>query len=191
MSTIEGLITKLLNGDTADFTPWSRVEAYLKAAINDEGTDNLPTPQSRLDALLYKLAENGGSTGGDTPSGSFKKKFMSFFSETSGALMNMCNAWTVMNGVTAYDEGILSTKTHDGIKVSFSPTDPAIYFYFIEDENNLFLYGDPTESGNNDWIPVEFIYNGEISFKGTITYPFAVNEPGVYIFFYYSEAQGE
>ena len=34
MSTIEELITKLLNGDTADFTPQSRVEAYLKAAIN-------------------------------------------------------------------------------------------------------------------------------------------------------------
>ena len=96
-----------------------------------------------------------------------------------------------MNGVSAYDEGVLPTKTYDGIKVSFSPTDPAIYFYFIEDENNLFLYGDPTESGNNDWVPLEVIYGGEISFKGAITYPFAVNEPGVYVFFYYSEARGE
>lgn len=57
MSRNEELLRAILNGETlADFTPKSRVEEYLKACINKSGVENLPTPISRIDALLYELA---------------------------------------------------------------------------------------------------------------------------------------
>lgn len=62
-SRTEELIEALLNGTTVDFTPQSRVEAILKSAVNGMGTSDLPDPNSRIEALLYRLAEvigNGG-----------------------------------------------------------------------------------------------------------------------------------
>ena len=57
-SRIEELIKKLLNCESIeDFIPHSRSEAYLKAAILRSGTENLPYPASRLDALLYDLTD--------------------------------------------------------------------------------------------------------------------------------------
>lgn len=57
-SRIEELLQTLLNGDTIeDFVPQSRSEAYLKNCILKNGVEDLPTPQSRMDALLYSLAE--------------------------------------------------------------------------------------------------------------------------------------
>lgn len=58
-SRIEMLLNALINGETIDFEPQSRMEAYLKNYINNTKTEGLPPPESRVDALLYKLAENG------------------------------------------------------------------------------------------------------------------------------------
>ena len=58
-SRIEMLLNALINGETIDFEPQSRMEAYLKNCINNTKTEGLPPPESRIDALLYKLAENG------------------------------------------------------------------------------------------------------------------------------------
>ena len=59
-SKIEWLIESLLNGESiGDFTPKSRLEEYLKAILLKSGTENLPIPRSRLDALLYQLAQSG------------------------------------------------------------------------------------------------------------------------------------
>ena len=58
-SRIEMLLKALINGETIDFEPQSRMEAYLKNCINNTKTEGLPPPESRVDALLYKLAENG------------------------------------------------------------------------------------------------------------------------------------
>ena len=58
-SRIEILLNALINGETIDFEPQSRMEAYLKNCINNTKTEGLPPPESRVDALLYKLAENG------------------------------------------------------------------------------------------------------------------------------------
>ena len=58
-SRIEMLLNALINGETIDFEPQSRMEAYLKNCINNTKTEGLPPPESRVDALLYKLAENG------------------------------------------------------------------------------------------------------------------------------------
>jgi hypothetical protein len=58
---------------------------------------------------------------------------------------------------------IIPTKTVDGVLIS----DEAVHLYYIEDEHNIFCYGDMDESGTNAWwvgsdllegIP----YNGEI-----------------------------
>ena len=57
-SRIEELIKKLLNCESIeDFIPKSRSEAYLKAAILRSGTEDLPYAASRLDVLLYDLAD--------------------------------------------------------------------------------------------------------------------------------------
>ena len=59
-SRIEELLQTLLNGDTIeDFEPQSRTEAYLKNCILGRGVEDLPMPQSRMDALLYSLASGG------------------------------------------------------------------------------------------------------------------------------------
>lgn len=66
-SRVETLLNALVNGETIDFNPQSRIEEYLKNCINKTGTEGLPAPQSRIDALLYKLAEvvaSGGGGGG-------------------------------------------------------------------------------------------------------------------------------
>ena len=65
-SRIEMLLNALINGETIDFEPQSRMEAYLKNCINNTKTEGLPPPESRVDALLYKLAENGSGSGTDT-----------------------------------------------------------------------------------------------------------------------------
>lgn len=66
MSKLEELLNAAAAGETTDLKPQSRMEAYLKACVNGDGADNLPSPQSRADALLIKLAGKmaGGSSGG-------------------------------------------------------------------------------------------------------------------------------
>lgn len=58
-SRIETLLNALISGETiTGFRPRSRAEAYLLAAVNKSGTEGLPNPQSRLDALLCRLADD-------------------------------------------------------------------------------------------------------------------------------------
>lgn len=66
MSKMEKMLQALLDGDTTNTVPQSRVEAYLKNCIEGCGCDGLPVPQSRLEVLLYALAEKmaGGGSGG-------------------------------------------------------------------------------------------------------------------------------
>lgn len=64
-SRIETLLKALLNGESVeDFEPQSRAEHYLKNCILQSGVEGLPDPQSRLDALLYELAEMMPNMGG-------------------------------------------------------------------------------------------------------------------------------
>lgn len=65
-SRVETLLNALINGETLEFNPQSRMEEYLKNCINKTGVEGLPEPQSRLDALLYSLAEVLVGSGGDT-----------------------------------------------------------------------------------------------------------------------------
>ena len=66
----EELLETLVNGEDSDIKPQSRMEEYLLAAIKKSGTDGLPKPISRGDALLHQLVDvvsNGSGGGGDTP----------------------------------------------------------------------------------------------------------------------------
>lgn len=65
-SKLEKLLTALLNSEDLDFNPQSRSEEYLENCIDGDGTVGLPNPQSRLDSLLYKLAEKGVNSGGNS-----------------------------------------------------------------------------------------------------------------------------
>jgi hypothetical protein len=63
-SRLETLLNALIKGETIDFEPQSRMEEYLKNCINKAGVEGLPTPQSRVDALLYSLADKLSGSGG-------------------------------------------------------------------------------------------------------------------------------
>lgn len=68
-SRYEELLQALLNGETADIVPQSRLEAALKNCIEGCGCDGLTEPKSRSEAYLQALAEKiksggGGNTGG-------------------------------------------------------------------------------------------------------------------------------
>lgn len=89
LSRIEILWNCLITGETPDFEPQSRNEQYLMAMLGLYELENLPTPISRGEKLLYKIAvgetdlsdvpgylsryeellkyliENGGISGGD------------------------------------------------------------------------------------------------------------------------------
>lgn len=68
MSRIEEFLTALLNGETTKIKPRSRAEQYLKNCVEGCGCEGLPAPKSRLDALLYSLADklSGSGGGGNT-----------------------------------------------------------------------------------------------------------------------------
>ena len=54
---IETILNAIINGETIEFEPRSKCEEYLKNCVNKTGTIGLPEPESRLDALLYRLSE--------------------------------------------------------------------------------------------------------------------------------------
>lgn len=130
--------------------------------------------------------------GGGSSSGNFKKKFKSLVYLKIGGgsapiyyfSMPLGYAIAGNNGVW-YDEEILPTKTLDGIKVS-SLSD--LHIYFIEDENDVFVYGDLLETGTNEWISLTAVNDVEF---GGVTTEFSHSQmtpDTVYVFFYYVEA---
>lgn len=65
MSRFEELLQVLLNGESVDIEPESRIEAILKNAIEGKGLEGLGEPQSRSEAYLMAVAEKGVG-GGET-----------------------------------------------------------------------------------------------------------------------------
>jgi hypothetical protein len=69
MTTLEQMLTALVNGEAVEIEPRTRVEEFLKNCVDACGCEGLPTPRTRVEALLYQLAEKiaeGGGGGGLT-----------------------------------------------------------------------------------------------------------------------------
>ena len=66
-SNFEELLQALLNGETVDIQPRSRMEAYLKSCCEGCGCDGLPEPVTRADALLYALSDKLAGGGAVSP----------------------------------------------------------------------------------------------------------------------------
>lgn len=66
MTRLEELLTKLINGESLEgYKCTCRLESHLINCINRKGLEGLPSPKSRLEALLQALAveiQNGGGT---------------------------------------------------------------------------------------------------------------------------------
>lgn len=66
MSTLEKMLSALMNGEELHIVPRSRNELFLKNCIDGRGVDGLPTPRSRAEVLLYALAQKmAGVDGSD------------------------------------------------------------------------------------------------------------------------------
>lgn len=113
-SRMETLLTALINGETVDFTPRSRAEQYLKNCIEACGCDGLPAPRSRLDALLYALADKISQGGG---SGSVIE--VSTASEMDEILSNATDAdigkvyYYIGESTDTYEQGALYMITQE------------------------------------------------------------------------------
>lgn len=181
---------KIMSGE--NLTPITRKELFLaKAAGQDVQT---PTPITREEHFLSKITD-GGSGGGS--GGNFKKKFVTLASHAnaSGSVNSV--------GITLYemremmgkhcwqDAGVLPTKMTAGVKEA-DITVPMFYAYYIEDEDNIFIYVDVTGSGNPDWVPISAA-SEDMDFCGTITEISreTIIEGGYYALVYYTEAEGE
>lgn len=76
----------------------------------------------------------------------------------------------------------IPTKTSSGIKITSlasDSTEPSIHFYYIKDENDVFLYGDMEGIGANQWLSFGAMMDG-FTFQGTITDISKANTPGYY-----------
>lgn len=69
----------------------------------------------------------------------------------------------------------VKTKPTQDIKISGNE---ALYVYYVEDENNIFCYGDMQENGTNIWVSVSQMFNTE--FKGLVTNVDEATEEGLY-----------
>ncbi len=66
-----------------------------------------------------------------------------------------------------YSFNTIPTKTTENIKVSSVTSSYVYHWYYIEDENDVFLYGDLAGSGSNDWVSYGELDGG--SFNGCIS----------------------
>ena len=100
-----------------------------------------------------------------------------------GTLNDLCalGGATVVNTSNA---AILPTKTTDGVLESDGQNN--MHFYYIEDENDIFLYVDMAGTGTPDWVSMGAM-DASMSFKGAIEDISEATEEGYYALIYYVE----
>lgn len=133
-----------------------------------------------------------GGSGGSGENGNFKKKFVPFMrAKRAGGyaydfVATLSSILENDGGGRVFEEEILPTKISDGIKVT-DMSAQQMYIYFIEDENDVFFYGDMAGSGTNEWMSVTEVMGAE--FGGVITNLKQVTSEGaIYVLIYYVEA---
>lgn len=127
----EELIQAMINGDDVSFTPESRMEQFLYNCITGRGSEGLPQPTSRMEALCYQLAEvmagGGAATVDDTQTymlltedGTEIPAVMVGEETVFTATENDIRAGTVAatdSGVTTGTKEIPAYYVHEGVKI--------------------------------------------------------------------------
>lgn len=150
------LLNAVTDGETIDFEPQSRMEEYLKSCINKTGTEGLPTPQSRVDALLYILAEKiaeGGSSGSSTGGSNGDYPIITMTGLNVGSVIIQ------YKGEPITDAELMELSKHNFIVV-----------YFVEQQCASTYY---TES-----FPMFYWYDGDYG-RGALSDPIHVNHRAV------------
>lgn len=95
------------------------------------------------------------------------------------------NAWSMdaaMSAGGSYEEhsfNIIPTKTTENVKVSrFTSGNYAHHYYYIEDENDVFWYGDVDSTGINAWVSYGSQYDS--TFNGVVSDISKAAEKGYY-----------
>ena len=100
-----------------------------------------------------------------------------------GKVRDLC-VMGVAEGANASNAAILPTKTTDGVLESDGQNN--MHFYYIEDENDIFIYIDMEGSGTPDWVSLGAM-EASMSFKGAIEDISEATEEGCYALIYYVE----
>lgn len=101
-------------------------------------------------------------------------EFVDLFIREGGEVLSFAQVIGVDPSMLTYH--IAPTKPKGNIEVS---SESGFHFYYIEDENNVFFYGDFEETGNNAWFGIEVIFRG-IQFNGVIANAGEITDKGAY-----------
>lgn len=101
-------------------------------------------------------------------------EFVDLFIRGGGEVLSFAQVIGVDPSMITYH--IAPTKPKGNIEVS---SESGFHCYYIEDENNVFFYGDFEGTGNNVWFGIEVIFRG-IQFNGVIANAGEITDEGAY-----------
>lgn len=158
---------EITENGTHDVSEYASVEVNVEGAGGTGGgsgiieVDYLPTENIDEDALYLC-------------NGSYYKYSNEISDVVLGYGGQVASSFAQEMGASFY---IIPTKTTENILVS---GEQGLYVYYIMDENNLFLYGDFTETGVNQWVLLTELFGGQYPFIGVVTDVSETTEMGLY-----------
>lgn len=165
-SRVETLLNAIIDGETIDFNPQSRMEEYLKNCINKAGVEGLPAPQSRVDALLYKLAETissgGGGGGSAAPTGPTDNRTnLSYWYQYLGEMFGEYYDWEVS------EEPYLDREPLEYVEFPSGTQNVTNFRYFAK----VYLYNDADQfcSGDRGLPTKSFVGTLDVSSAASLT----------------------
>ena len=158
---IDDIIKEFLCDTDADFADLPQCSAGSAAVSIESGTVKVMNTQGQW----VTFGSIGGSGGGSTVNVTKRFTTMAVFGAGMPAAP-MSDNLAVGGATIVYSDNILPTKTTDGVLVSDGQT--AMHVYYIEDENEVFIYGDLTGTGVNDWMSFGALMGGDMPYCGVI-----------------------
>lgn len=163
-------LTDLLEGESPEIVPTTRIEKYLAAAIDGSGIEGLPAPVSNVDYLLLQLI-NVLSGGGGASGGLKCLKYESTATPTGGETVTfpvdfvMPQNWkmlVVQSARDSYGRAYSFVFTSENISAN-CPTEDGVFHYSIAEL--------PTEQSQQLVISSECLemYDGTINLTNTMT----------------------